>query len=199
MTEYHPIRRFRNNAVRAATLPTVCTMPGASPRTGDAGRQPAATTENHRLFRPASLMLCLLLVLLQTVPLRAQDFQRFSVQIPFGWEVTEKPANMLIIRSPDGDASAVIICAALPDKRPARDVLEDYVRYFSGSEPQQRNANCRFFHFTHNGTRHTALFVGNAQDYLLLIVSDPRNRYPECLAMLMDSLVLHKGNGAALP
>ena len=146
----------------------------------------------------SGMLLALLLMLPWGTPLHAEDFQRFSVLIPFGWKVTEK-TDMLSIRSPDGDAAAVIICAPLPNQRPARDVLEDYVRYFSGSEPQQRNETCHAFSFTRNGVQHIALFIHDAHAYLLLTVSDPRNRYPECLSMLTDSLVLRKDSEATTP
>lgn len=142
-------------------------------------------------YRALSLMLCLLFVLAAS-PLRAQDFPRFSALIPHGWTVEEQPEDMVILRAPDGDAAAVIICAPLPDKRPAGDILEEYVRYFSGSEPQQRNDDAYLFEFMRDGVRNTALFLHDARSYLLLTVSDPHTRYPECLGMLMDSLALRR-------
>lgn len=135
---------------------------------------------------------CLLIVLLAATPLRAEGERRFSVLVPSGWQATEPSAEMLVIRSPDGDAAAVFIRAALTDKRTARDVLEEYVRYFSASEPQERKEGGHVFTFTRNDECHTCLFLHEAGSTLLLIVSDPGRRYPECLGMIMDSLALHK-------
>lgn len=141
--------------------------------------------------RCLTAVLCLLLVL-AAVPLHAQDFPHFGVLVPQGWTVEEQPEDMLILRAPDGDAAAVIIYATLPEKRPAKEVLEEYVRYFSGSEPQQRNEDAYLFEFMRDGVRTTALFLHDARSYLLLTVSDPRKRYPQCLDMVMDSLVLRR-------
>lgn len=167
-------------------------------QSGTPGDSLPARGARSRLFRRSALLSVPLLLLLTVAP-GAQDFRRFSALIPDGWEVTERPQELLILRSPDGDAAAVIICAPLPDERPARDMLEGYVRYFSGSEPQQRNENAHTFIFVRNGVRNTALFLHDAHQYLLLTVSDPRQRYPECLDMLMDSLVLRKDDGPATP
>lgn len=150
--------------------------------------RPRATARLASLCLTA--VLCLLLVL-AAAPLRAQDFPCFSVLIPHGWTVEEQPEDMVILRAPDGDAAAVILCATLPEKRPAREVLEEYVRYFSGSEPQQRN-DAYLFEFLRHDARNTALFLHDARSYLLLTLSDPRKRYPQCLDMIMDSLVLRR-------
>lgn len=148
------------------------------------------------VVRLAAWLLCLLLILPGATRLRAEEFRRFSVLIPDGWEVTESSAEMLLIRSPDRDAVAVVICAAVPDTRTPRDILEAYVRYFSGSEPQRRKDGSHIFSFERADTRLTALFREDARTYLLLILSDPANRYPECLDMLMSSLTLRKDTAA---
>lgn len=141
--------------------------------------------------RCLTAVVCLLLVL-AAAPLRAQDFPCFSVLVPHGWTVEEQAEDMVILRAPAGDAAAVILCATLPEKRPAREVLEEYVRYFSGSEPQRRNDDAYLFEFMRHDVRNTALFLHDARSYLLLTLSDPRKRYPHCLTMLMDSLVLRR-------
>ena len=148
-----------------------------------------STALSEKAVRPASrrtyvfvwVGLLVLLLLLPAAPLRAEDFRRFSVLVPDGWEVKERPEEMFIFRPP-----------ALPDRRPAADVLEAFVRYFSGSEPQQRERGGQTFDFVRNGQKNSAFFLHDARSYLLLTVSDPHERYPECLTMLMDSLALRK-------
>ena len=157
-----------------------------------------STALSEKAVRPASrrtyvfvwVGLLVLLLLLPAAPLRAEDFRRFSVLVPDGWEVTERPEEMFIFRPPAGDAAAVIICAPLPDRHQAADVLEAFVRYFSGSEPQQRERGGQTFDFARNGQKNSAFFLHDTRSYLLLTVSDPHERYPECLTMLMDSLAL---------
>lgn len=148
----------------------------------------------RRAYVAGGVGLLVLLLLLLAAPLRAEDFRRFSVLVPDGWEVTERPEEMFILRPPAGDAAAVIICAPLPDRRAADSVLEAYVRYFSGSEPQQREGGGQTFDFVRNGRKNSALFLHDARTSLLLTVSDPHERYPQCLTMLMDSLALRRGD-----
>lgn len=185
-----PVRPFRPSASDAPPAGRGCLSRGDTARTSHLRRKTTA------VFRLAGL-LCLLLNLLAAAPLRAEEFRRFNVLIPYGWQVTEPSEAMLIIRPPAGDAAAVIISAVLPDNGTARDVLEEYVRYFSASEPQQRKDDSHIFSFMRKNMRHTALFLHDARCTLLLILSDPGNRYPECLDMLMNSLALREDDAAA--
>lgn len=175
--------RLLSPAGRKNSLPPT---PAGSPRP----RRPQRA--RSPLPSPLTGLVCLLLMLLAAAPLRAEDFRRFRVLIPAGWQVREPSPELLLIRSPDGDAVAEIICMALPDKRPAGEILEDYVRYFSGSEPQERKDGSHIFRFMRGDTHCTALFRHDKRSYLLLILSDPGNRYPECLDMVMNSLALRE-------
>lgn len=135
----------------------------------------------------AAVGLALLLCLSSQQP-SAADATAPAAAIPYGWRVEQAADGLLLVRAPAGDALLTAWSKRLPEGASAEAALQACVNALSGSEPQQRQDKGYQFHFQHEDARHTALFFSAGRRYMLITVSDPAHRYPECMEMLIQSL-----------
>lgn len=151
---------------------------------------------------PLSLLSAVILsaaLSLHAAPAAARDCGRFSAEIPLGWHVEEAADDLLVLRAPHADAVVTVTGGMLPDKTSARDMLESFINYFSGDEPRKREDGKEEFRFLRHGVRNTGLFSSDGKHYVFLTVTDPANRYPESIAMLIAGLILRPDSGEKQP
>lgn len=147
-------------------------------------------------FLPSALLA--LMLPLCAVPAAARDCGRFSADIPHGWRIDEQADDLLVLRAPDGDAAVTVTGDLLAGRTPG-EVLDSFLNYLSGDAPQKREDEGEQFHFMRRGVKHTAIFFSTRRHYLFITVSDPADRYPESIDMLVRSLTLREPDGRQLP
>lgn len=132
----------------------------------------------------------LLAVMLCAVPVAARDYGRFSADIPYGWRIDAQAEDLLVLHAPHGDALVTVTGDRLSGQDTPREVLKSFVDYLSGDAPQKREDEGEQFRFMRHGVSHTAIFFSDRRHYLLVTITDPANRYPESIDMLVRSLSL---------
>lgn len=135
----------------------------------------------------------LLAVMLCAVPAAARDYGRFSADIPYGWRIDAQAEDLLVLHAPHGDALVTVTGDRLSGQDAPREVLKSFVDYLSGDAPQKREDEGEQFRFLRHGVSHTAIFFSDRRHYLLITITDPANRYPESIDMLVRSLSLSEG------
>lgn len=171
-----------------------CTRTGGCPTSRRPGRK-ACARAGRSLLRAAVGMALLLCLSLQ--PASAQDTAAPAAAVPYGWRLEQAADGLLLVRAPAGDALLTAWVRNLPDGTGEQAALEACVNALSGSEPQLRQDKGYQFHFRHDDARHTALFFAARRRYMLITVSDPANRYPESMEMLVHSLEQWLKDGSA--
>ncbi|WP_300709199.1 hypothetical protein [uncultured Desulfovibrio sp.] len=138
-----------------------------------------------------------LALLLCVSPLRvmAEESALTPTGLPYGWQAERTADGLWLARSPAADAVVAACSGSLPEDTSEQALLQTFINYFSGSEAQQRADRGHQFHFQHDSTQHTALLYTDRQRYMLITVTDPANRYPESIEMLVQSLAQQLKDG----
>lgn len=129
----------------------------------------------------------LVLLLALSSPVAAQDFSRFSMDVPQGWIASTGEEGTVAVIAPKNEAAVTIAIEKLEDLSP-EEVAGIFARELGAGEPQKTADDEYSFQYVRNGVSHRSIFRARKDHFLLITVSDEAGKHQETIEAMLKSL-----------
>lgn len=129
----------------------------------------------------------LALLLALSSPAAAQDFSKFSLDVPQGWTASTGEEGTVAVIAPKNEAAVTIAIEKLEDLSP-EEVVRIFARELGAGEPQKTADGEYSFQYVRNGVSHRSIFRARKDHFLLITVSDETGKHRESIEGMLKSL-----------